>query len=166
MIVVRRRAPLVPDIMHEGPLERLDRCLVAETFGESLQYRQIRRAFEIKNPFCLLGLVILIEPDIAERLSDLASATCDPVWLPNERDNQIPTGGFIEKHLRMTRRDDLVAAFQGHLGDQLIGLALAKDLQMCVGFVQQNDRAGIGVHIRQDEQRLLQSLVRWRKDRA
>ena len=57
----------------------------------------------------------------------------------------------------MTRGDDLVAAFRRDLRDEAVDLALAEDFEMRIRFVQQDDRARIGVHVGKDQERLLQA---------
>ena len=57
----------------------------------------------------------------------------------------------------MTRGDDLASLFRGYLRQQSVSLALAQDLEMRIRLVEERDRAAIGVHVRQKQQRLLQS---------
>ena len=147
----------VPDVMDEGPFQRPDGGVLAEPPGEGLQYRQVRRAFEIEHPSGLLGLVVLVESDLRERLAQLAPPVDDPVRFADEGDDQVPVGGFVQEHLRVAGRDDLGAAVRGDLGYQAVCLALAEDFEMRVGFVQQDDRAGVGVHVGEDQEGLLQS---------
>ena len=125
--VVCGRWRAVPDITHEWPFRRPNGVVFAESPGEGLQYRQVRRAFEIKNPPGLLILVVLIEPDFRQRLTHLTLPVSDPVRFTDEGDDQIPFGGFVQKHLRMARRDTLIAAVRSDLGYQSINLALARD---------------------------------------
>ena len=74
----------------------------------------------------------------------------------DESDDEIPFGRFVQEHLGVTRRDDLASLFRGYLRQQSVSLALAQDLKMRIRLVEEHDRAAIGVHVRQKQQRLLQ----------
>ena len=100
---------LVAYVVNEGPFERTDGVFLPKAAGKGLQNCQVRRAFEIKHPACLLGLVVLIEPYLRQRLAYLTVAVANSVWLANEGNDQVLIGGFIQKHFRMACCDDLIA---------------------------------------------------------
>ena len=55
----------------------------------------------------------------------------------------------------MAGGNDLALARSCHIGKQAVGLALAENVQVRIGFVQEQDRAGIRVHVGQKEESLL-----------
>ena len=46
-----------------------------------------------------------------------------------------------------------------HIGEQPVDLALAQNLQVRVGLIEEQNGAGIRIHVRQQEQRLLQAAT-------
>ena len=60
----------------------------------------------------------------------------------------------------MAGGNDLTAAFPGHLGEQAVDLALAKDFEVGVRFVEKQNRPRIHVHVRQKKQGLLKTPAR------
>lgn len=136
MEVVGSRSRGVADIVNEWPLENRSGTVIAETLGNGLQYSQVRRAFEIQHPTGLFGLVVLFESNLSESLAHLALTASNPMRTAHERDHQVPACGFVQEHLRMAIRDDLVSLLGSHLRYQVVDLTLAKNLEMGVGFVQ------------------------------
>ena len=63
----------------------------------------------------------------------------------------------------MTCRDNLIAPGRRRFDQQIINLTLAKNFKVGIGFIQQHNRARIGVHVRKNQQRLLQSTSAGRK---
>ena len=90
----------------------------------------------------------------------MLAAVVDPMGRPNKGDDDIAVGGFVEDDLGMAGGNDLRALSRGHVSQQLINLALAKNFQMRVGFVQQEYRLGIGVKVGEEQERLLQAAPR------
>ena len=74
----------------------------------------------------------------------------------DEGNDQIAIRGLVEEHLGVARGDDLGAVLIGYAGHHLVDLALAEDLEVGVGLVQEEHRTGIRVHTGQQEQGLLQ----------
>ena len=130
--------------------------------SESLQHRQVGRSFEIEHPARLLRLVVLLESDLAECLRYLAPPVLvgKAVGPADERDHQVPVRRLVEEHLGVAGRDDLSTALARRVRDQAVDLTLAEDLQVRVGLVQQEDRAGVRIEIGQEEQGLLESATR------
>ena len=104
MEVVRDGRWLIPAVIDEG-LFQSQGGVLAKSFGKGLQYRQVCRALEIEHPSGLLGLAVLIEADLRERLAHLAPPTADAVRFADECDNQISLGGFVQKHLGVAGRN-------------------------------------------------------------
>lgn len=63
----------------------------------------------------------------------------------------------------MTCRDNLIAPDRRRFDQQIIHLTLAKNFKVGIGFIQQHHRAWVGVHVRKNQQRLLQSTSAGRK---
>jgi len=57
----------------------------------------------------------------------------------------------------MAGGNDLRALFCCHLGEELIGLALAEDFEVGIWFVEQEGRLGVGIEVGEQQQRLLQA---------
>ena len=147
----------VADVLDERSLERRRRGFVAQTPGEGLEDREIRRPFEVQHPTHHLRLEILVETDPRERLGDLAAAIVDPVRLAHEGDHRVGAGGFREQHLGVAGGHDLAAARFGQLADEGVDLTLAEDLQVGVRLVEQQDGARVRVQVGEEEKGLLES---------
>ena len=98
----------------------------------------------------------MIESNFSERLLHLTSLIVYPVRRADEGDDQILICGFVQKHFRMARRNNLIAFFFCDIDDQLIDLPLPKNFQMRIWFIQKDNRTGIRIHVRQYQQSLLQ----------
>ena len=150
---------LIPDDVHERPLQRLDPRFVAQPPGKGLQDAEIGRSFDIEHPAGLLRLIVLVERDVPERLQHLTAAVVDAVRMADKGHDHVAARGLVEQHLGVTGGDDLTAALARHFGEQTVDLALAENLQVRVRLVQQQNGARIRVHVRQQQQRLLQAAA-------
>ena len=133
---------LILHVAHERGFKHVPSGVV-EPAREGPQDRKIGRTFEIKHEAALLGLIILIEADLFQRLQHLAAAIVDAMRLSNKCDDHVAVRGFVEQHLGMAGGDHLRTCAARGLGDQRIDLALAENFEMGVGFVEQQCRAGL-----------------------
>ena len=111
-----------------------------EGLGKSLKNREVGRTFEIESPALEFGLVILVKADVRECFEDLLAAVVNAMGRADESNDDIAVCGFVEDDFGMAGGDDLRALAGGHVGQQLINLALAEDFKMCIGFVEQENR--------------------------
>ena len=114
---------------------------------------------DIEHPAGLLRLIVLVERDVPQRLQHLTAAIVDAVRLADKGHDHVAARGLVEQHLGVTGGDDLTAAFARHFSEQTVDLALAENLQVRVRLVQQQNGARIRVHVRQQQQRLLQAAA-------
>jgi hypothetical protein len=87
------------------------------------------------------------------------ASVVDAVRRADEGDDYIAIGGFIQDDFGMAGGNDLRSMARGYIGQQLINLALAKNLKMCVRFVQEKHRLRVGVEVSQQQECLLQATT-------
>ena len=141
--------------MNERPLQRARRGM-GERLGECPQDREVGGPLEIEHPSHLFGLVIMVESNFLERFQELTAARVNPMWLAHECHDHVAIGRLVENHLGMTGRNNLAALFACGIGEDLVDLALAQNLQVRVRFVEKNDRAWVHGKVGEQQQRLLQ----------
>jgi len=110
----------------------------------------------------LFCLGVLVKPDLFQRFQYLRAAVVDSMGHPYEGDDDIPICCFIEDYLRMARGDELRALLIRGLGQELVDLALAQNLEMRIRLIEEQDGVRIGVEVRQEQERLLQPMPRRR----
>ena len=131
------------EVMGERPLQFLgDR--VVQGAGEGPQDGQVRRALQIKHPAFQVSLVVVVKANIRKCLNDLLPAVIHAVGLSDKGNDHVAVGSFIEDDFRMAGRDHLGALLRSYVREELVNLALAQNLEVGVGLVQQEDRFGIG----------------------
>ena len=109
--------------------------------GERLKDDKVGGAFKVQHPSGLLGLVVLVESDLAKCLHGLASAVVDAMRLADEGDDDVALGGLLQQHLGMRGDDDLVAGLSCRLRQHIVDLALPEDFEMGSGS-SEHDGAG------------------------
>ena len=92
-------------------------------------------------------------------LSSLAAPVVDPVRNAHEGYDDILFGGLVEQHLGVTGGNDLATAPGRHLCQQPINLPLPENLQVRIGFVEQQDGARVRIQVSQQQERLLQAAA-------
>jgi phosphoglycerate dehydrogenase-like enzyme len=96
-------------------------------------------------------LVIVHERDVAQRFEQLLSAIVDTMRASQKRNHQVAIRRLVEQHLRVAGADNLAVGLFGKIGEQVVNLALAQDLKVRIWLINQEDRARVGFHIRQQE---------------
>ncbi len=118
-------------------------------FRKGLQNAQIRRAFQIEHPTSLFRLIVIIKANFLQCLSHLAAAVVDAMRFAYKGDDDISVGRFIEDYFGMTCSNDLRVKTRANIGEKIIGLALPENFEVCIGFIEQQNRTGIGVQMSQ-----------------
>ena len=157
MVVAPDGRRLIGDIAHERSLKRSQCLAMSKLPGECLQNREIARTLKIENPTGLLRLIVLFEPEFSQGFEYLASAVANPVGLTHERYYEVSVRSLVQQHFGVTCGDDLAPAVASHVRQELVDLTLAKDLEMCVRLVQQQDGTRIRIHVREEEKSLLKT---------
>ena len=64
--------------------------------GKGLEDGAVGRAFEIERPALEFRLIILVEPNVGQSLENLLAAVIHAVRLPDEGDDHVTIGRFVE----------------------------------------------------------------------
>ena len=75
----------------------------------------------------------------------------------DEGHDHVLTRRLVQQHLGVTGSDDLTAGLARDIGEQAVYLTLAENLEMRVGLVEEQNGSRIRVHVREQEQGLLQA---------
>ncbi len=104
-----------------------------------------------------MSLQVLLKADLLERLCNLAAPVVDAMGLADKSDHYVAPGRFVQDHLRMASGDDLALRLLCGLGEHVVDLSLAQDLQVRIRLIEQQHRARVGRHVCEQEQSLLLS---------
>ena len=89
---------------------------------------------------------VLLKADGFECLCELPglAAVIDSMRPPKKSHDSVSVASFIEDHFRVACSDDLTPGFSGNFSDRVVDLPLAKNLQVGIWFVKQQNRTWIG----------------------
>jgi len=96
----------------------------------------------------------------------LTATIVDPVRLSHERDHDVTVGGFVQQDLGVAGHQYLAPFLRRGVGEDLVGLALAQNLEVGVGLVEKHGGARVQAQKGQQQQGLLHPAARRRQVEA
>ena len=154
-----RLGVVVLDIEDVGALVPGIGCGVSDLPCQRLQGRQVSPAFNVEHVSLLAGPDVVIGTVVAERGDDVGPG-CQLVRVPAEQQRQVAVECLAQDDLGVRDENDLGVVALCNIAQKHIGLPLAKNLQVRVRFVNQQDAARVRVQVGEDEKHLLKASTR------